>query len=216
MTGLPTHYQKYIHTSRYARWREDLGEAGRRETWEETVDRYITFFKDRDPGIGEGTWKKLRKGIIDLKWMPSMRCLMTAGPALNRDNVAGYNCSYRAVDDIRAFDEIMYVLLCGTGVGFSVERQEISQLPNIAEEFHESDTTIVVSDSKLGWASAYRELVSLLYAGKLPIGMCLEFDPRELSSRHLEVVLAAQNPLWIYLSLVSRYSATLREGSSHP
>jgi ribonucleoside-triphosphate reductase len=179
---LATDYQKYIHTSRYSRWREDLpfdGEEeftdmsppeykGRRETWEETVDRYIEFFKERESGVADSTFNKLRSSILKQDVMPSMRCLMTAGPALKRDNVAGYNCSYRAVDDIRAFDEIMYVLLCGTGVGFSVERQYVSQLPAIAEEFHESDTTIVVSDSKLGWASAYRELLSLLYGGKVP------------------------------------------------
>jgi len=184
MSELPTDYQKYIHTSRYARWREDLtyeGEAlftdeaapiknGRRETWEETVDRYVGFFSERCPDeqAAHVLETRLRKGILNLSIMPSMRCLMTAGAALERDNVAGYNCAYRAVDDIRAFDEIMYVLLCGTGVGFSVERQYIANLPTIAEEFHGSETTIVVPDSKLGWASSYRELVSLLYGGKVP------------------------------------------------
>lgn len=161
---LPTDYQRYIHTSRYARW---IDEENRRETWEETVDRYINFFANRqsDPDvIGDD----IRDAILNLEVMPSMRCLMTAGKALDRDNVAGYNCSYRAVDDIRAFDEIMYVLLCGTGVGFSVERQYIGKLPDVAEEFHETDTTIVVKDSKIGWASSYRELVSLLYGGKVP------------------------------------------------
>ena len=161
-------FQRYIHKSRYARW---LDEEGRRETWEETVDRYVQFFKDREAdnsNIPNGTWDSIRNTILNLDVMPSMRCLMTAGKALERDNVAGYNCAYRAVDDIRAFDEIMYVLLCGTGVGFSVERQYISDLPMVAEEIHTSGTTIVVSDSKIGWASAYRELISLLYAGKIP------------------------------------------------
>lgn len=159
-------YQSYIHKSRYARW---LDKEGRRETWEETVDRYLNFFASREETAAiDKEIPALKRSILDMDVMPSMRCLMTAGKALERDNVAGYNCSYRAVDDIRAFDEIMYVLLCGTGVGFSVERQYISDLPMVAEEVHPSDTTIVVSDSKIGWASAYRELISLLYAGKIP------------------------------------------------
>lgn len=165
--GLPTQYQHFIALSRYARWKE---EENRRETWEETVHRYITFFGQRCSLEGEqlATMAEIRNAIVDLEVMPSMRCLMTAGKALERDNVAGYNCSYRAVDDIRAFDEIMYVLLCGTGVGFSVERQFISALPDIAEDFYGSETTIVVPDSKIGWASSFRELISLLYGGKVP------------------------------------------------
>lgn len=163
-------YSKFIALSRYARWKED---EGRRETWDETVDRYAMFFNNRLPESKNDIKIKEEFGeaiqaIKDLEVMPSMRCLMTAGKALDRDNVAGYNCSFRAVDDIRAFDEIMYVLLCGTGVGFSVERQYISSLPTVAEEMHETDTTIVVADSKIGWASAYRELISLLYGGKIP------------------------------------------------
>ena len=161
-------YQTYIHKSRYARWLDD---EGRRETWYETVDRYVDFFSEKHPGcFGDvpSVRGDVRRAILNQEVMPSMRCMMTAGKALERDNVAGYNCSYRAVDDIRAFDEIMYVLLCGTGVGFSVERQYIAQLPVVAEEFYDSETTIVVSDSKIGWASAYRELISLLYGGKIP------------------------------------------------
>lgn len=161
-------YQTYIATSRYARWIE---EKGRRETWEETVDRYIDFFYG---GVVEnadeylGTWDDLREAIKNLEVMPSMRCLMTAGAALERDNVAGFNCSYLAIDHPRAFDELMYILMCGTGVGFSVERQYVNQLPEIAQELHECDTTIVVRDSKIGWASAFKQLISLLYAGNIP------------------------------------------------
>jgi ribonucleoside-triphosphate reductase len=158
-------YQTYIHKSRYARWLDD---KGRRETWDETVARYINFFKDRIDPSDSAALEECAQAIRALEVMPSMRCLMTAGKALERDNVSGYNCSYRAVDDIRAFDEIMYVLLCGTGVGFSVERQYVSDLPVVAENFHDSDSTIIVPDSKIGWASAYRELISLLYAGKVP------------------------------------------------
>ena len=165
---LPTDYQQYIATSRYARWLDD---EQRRETWDETVERYINFFEARVDGRVPATasiFSDLRGAILNLQVMPSMRCLMTAGKALDRDNVAGYNCAYRAVDDIRAFDEIMYVLLCGTGVGFSVERQYIGELPIVAESFYDTDTTLVVADSKIGWASAYRELISLLYGGKVP------------------------------------------------
>ena len=160
-------YQKFIHQSKYARYRDDLG---RRENWGETVDRYINFFRNRTKGISKRSpiWKELTTAIYNHDVMPSMRAMMTAGKALERDHVAGYNCAYRAVDDTRAFDEIMYVLLCGTGVGFSVERQYVSCLPLVAEKFYETPTTIVVQDSKIGWATAYRELVSLLYGGKIP------------------------------------------------
>lgn len=157
-------YQQYIHKSRYARWRED---DNRRETWDETVQRYIDFWKGRKQ-LDEATGKKLYDAIYNLEVMPSMRCLMTAGIALDRDNMAGFNCSYIAVDHIRVFDEILYVLMCGTGVGFSVERQSVNKLPEVAEEFNETDTTIHVSDSKIGWAKAFRELVSLLYSGQVP------------------------------------------------
>ena len=169
---LQTDFQKYIHLSRYARWREDLG---RRESWEETVARYFDFF---DKHLSENfphalkkyqkTRPELERAVLNLEVVPSMRCLMTAGPALERDHVAGYNCSYVAVDDPRVFSEVMYVLLCGTGVGFSVERQYINDLPTLPEELHPSDTVIAVADSKIGWASAYRELIGLLYAGKVP------------------------------------------------
>ena len=157
-------YQSFIHKSRYARW---LDSEGRRETWEETVSRYIDFWKGREQLEGDDA-QELWDAIHALEVMPSMRCMMTAGEALKRDNVAGFNCSYLHIDHPRAFDELMYVLMCGTGVGFSVERNFIAKLPEVAETFHKTNSVIVVSDSKLGWASAFRELISLLYAGKLP------------------------------------------------
>ena len=158
-----TDYQRFIHASRYARW---LPEEYRRETWKETVDRYTSFFKNRFPDTFPT--EDVNKAIHNLDVMPSMRCLMAAGPALERDEIAGYNCSFVAIDSPKAFDEVMYVLMCGTGVGFSVERQFTNNLPTIAEEFHDTDTTIRVKDSRIGWASAYRELISLLYSGRLP------------------------------------------------
>ena len=157
-------YQSFIHKSRYARW---LDSEGRRETWDETVNRYIDFFVEREQ-LNEQEALELFNAIHNLEVMPSMRCMMTAGEALKRDNVAGFNCSYLHIDHPRAFDELMYVLMCGTGVGFSVERNFIAKLPEVAETFHKTSSTIVVSDSKLGWASAFRELIAMLYAGKLP------------------------------------------------
>jgi len=157
-------YQSFIHKSRYARWLES---EGRRETWDETVNRYVDFFKEREQ-LDNESGQEIYDAIYALEVMPSMRCMMTAGEALKRDNVAGFNCSYLHIDHPRAFDELMYVLMCGTGVGFSVERNFIAKLPEVAETFHKTSSTIVVSDSKLGWASAFRELIAMLYAGKLP------------------------------------------------
>ena len=157
-------YQQFIHKSRYARW---MKEEGRRETWEETVQRYVDFWTERGQ-IDSKVAKKLYNSILNLEVMPSMRCLMTAGVALDKDNVAGFNCSYLAIDSPRSFDELMYVLMCGTGVGFSVERNFITKLPVVAESFHKTDSVIVVGDSKVGWASAFRELIAMLYAGKIP------------------------------------------------
>jgi ribonucleoside-diphosphate reductase alpha chain len=157
-------YQQFIHKSRYARW---MPEEKRRETWEETVQRYVDFWVNRGQ-LDKKTAKRLYNGIHSLKVMPSMRCMMTAGEALDKDNVAGFNCSYLHIDSPRSFDELMYVLMCGTGVGFSVERNFINKLPVIAESFHKTDSMIVVSDSKIGWASAFRELLAMLYAGKVP------------------------------------------------
>ena len=159
---LPTDYQAFIHTSRYARWLED---EGRRESWSETVDRYMGNVVGYD--IDHDTYNEIRASILALEVMPSMRAMMTAGPALERDNTAGYNCSYLPVDDPKSFDEAMFILLCGTGVGFSVERQFISKLPEVPELF-ESDTTIVVKDSKEGWAKAFRQVLALLWAGEIP------------------------------------------------
>ena len=161
---LPTIYQDYIHISRYARYVDELK---RRETWDETVDRYIAHFKKHTKNNKKIPWDELRDAILNLEVMPSMRALMTAGKALEKDQVAGYNCSYLVIDNPKAFDEIMYVLMCGTGVGFSVESQYVNKLPEIPDEFYETETTIVFRDSKLGWATGYREFVSLLYSGKI-------------------------------------------------
>jgi len=163
-TRLPSIYQDFIHISRYARFNDELG---RRETWDETVDRYIKFFQEKTNNNKKVPWEELREAILGLEVMPSMRCLMTAGPALEKDQVAGYNCSYVAIDNVKAFDEIMYILMCGTGVGFSVESKYTNKLPEVPEELHDTDTTIVFADSKIGWASGYREFISLLYSGKV-------------------------------------------------
>ena len=170
MSGLPSLYQSFIHLSRYSRWIE---EEGRRETWEETVNRYFEFFTEHlktecNYDVPDKLRKELQTAVTNLEIMPSMRALMTAGEALKRDNVAGYNCSYVSASKVKSFDEILYILMCGTGVGFSVERDLIKTLPTIAEEFEDSDTTIVVKDSKMGWAKAYRELFSLLIGGQVP------------------------------------------------
>ena len=162
--SLPTDYQHFIATSRYARW---IDEEGRRETWSETVSRYVDYMAERT-GLDTDTTEEIWDAIHNLEVMPSMRALMTAGKALDRDNTAGYNCSYLPVDDVKSYDEAMYILLCGTGVGFSVERNYINKLPEIPERLFESHTTVVVSDSKEGWAKAFRQLVALLYAGEIP------------------------------------------------
>ena len=167
---LPTVYQQFIHKSRYARW---LPEEKRRENWDETVSRYFDFFetqleKNCDYKLDKKTRDYLENKVLNLDVMPSMRALMTAGPALEKENIAGYNCSYVPVDHPKAFDEILYVLMCGTGVGFSVEKKYTRNLPSVADEFHNTETVIMVRDSKLGWAKAFREIVTLLYAGQVP------------------------------------------------
>ena len=155
-------YSKFIAASRYARWQDD---KSRRETWEETAQRYVAYWGNK---IGSDEKQKITDAIVNLEVMPSMRCVMTAGPALDRDNVAGFNCSYLPIDHPKAFDELMYILMCGTGVGFSVERQYVGKLPVVAEEHHTTDTTIAVADSKIGWAKAMRQLIAMLYAGEVP------------------------------------------------
>jgi ribonucleoside-diphosphate reductase alpha chain len=156
-------YQKFIAISRYARWMDD---AGRRETWEETVSRYVNYITEKVKGQLPKT--EMFDAIHNLEVMPSMRALMTAGSALERDNTAGYNCSYLPIDDPKAFDEAMYILLCGTGVGFSVERQYVNQLPEIPQSIEDVDTVINVQDSKEGWAKALRKLIGHLYMGEAP------------------------------------------------
>lgn len=158
-----TEYQEYITLSRYAKW---LPEESRREVWVETVDRYmLNVVKDLVPEAMQG---RIRTAILNLDVVPSMRALMTAGPAMDRDNTCAYNCAYMACDDPKAFDEAMFILLCGTGVGFSVERQYVGKLPDIPDKMYPSETCIVVKDSKEGWAKALRQLISLLYAGEVP------------------------------------------------
>ena len=161
--SIPTDYQNFIAVSRYARWLDD---ENRRETWDETVQRYVDYMAEKVKGsLPKG---EIYNAIYNLEVMPSMRALMTAGPALERDNTAGYNCSYLPVDDPKAFDEAMYVLLCGTGVGFSVERQYISRLPDIPEDMEVCKTVIEVVDSKEGWARSLRKLIGHLYMGEIP------------------------------------------------
>ena len=159
---LPTDYQSFIHKSRYAKYFDNKG----RESWSETVERYMNNVIRPKAGY-DSYVDQIRDAILSLDVMPSMRAMMTAGPALARDNTAGYNCSYLPVDDPKSFDEAMFILLCGTGVGFSVERQFISKLPEVPELF-DSETTIVVKDSKEGWAKAFRQLLALLWAGEIP------------------------------------------------
>ena len=159
---LPTDYQSFIHQSRYAKYVDGKG----RESWAETVGRYMDNVVR--PKLGNDSWSnEIEQAILSLDVMPSMRAMMTSGPALDRDNTAGYNCSYLPVDDPKSFDEAMFILLCGTGVGFSVERQFVQQLPEVPDLF-DSETTIVVKDSKEGWAKSFRQLLALLWAGEIP------------------------------------------------
>ena len=167
---LPTPYQQFIHKSRYARWIED---EERREDWHETVYRYTNFMtnhvKDKHNfDIPKKDLSEIHDAILGLEVMPSMRAMMTSGAALERDNVCGYNCSYIPVDSPRSFDECMYILMCGTGVGFSVERNNVDKMPVVSDAMNNSETVIKVADSKPGWAKAYRELIALLYAGQIP------------------------------------------------
>ena len=167
---LPTDYQNFIALSRYARWKED---EQRRETWSETVARYFDYMAGhlRDSHnykLSDSLRGELEEAVLNQSVMPSMRALMTSGPALDRCHVGGYNCSYVPVDSPRAFDETMYILMCGTGVGFSVERHCIDKLPTVAEDFHRTDTVIKVGDSRPGWAKSLKELIAMLYIGQIP------------------------------------------------
>jgi ribonucleoside-diphosphate reductase alpha chain len=168
---LPTEYQSFIHLSRYSRW---LPDEGRRETWIETVSRLSNFMqihlkKNLGLEIDSETWRKIEDYIIGLSVMPSMRALMTAGTALERENIAGYNCSYIPIDNPKAFDEILYILMNGTGVGFSVERQYVDKLPTIPDrEFEKTDDVVSVADSKEGWARGFKDLISYLYTCRIP------------------------------------------------
>ena len=163
---LPTEYQAFIHMSRYSRWLEN---ENRRENWGETVERLVSFFRKNVEGVDEKSWEDIEEAILSLEVMPSMRALMTAGKALERENIAGYNCSYVPIDSPRAFDEVLYILMNGTGVGFSVERQYVDKLPTVPDvEFEKTEDVIAVVDSKEGWAKAFRDLVSYLYTGRVP------------------------------------------------
>jgi ribonucleoside-diphosphate reductase alpha chain len=163
-------YKEFIHKSRYARF---VDAKGRRESWAETVNRYMSFMDEHLQEkhgyvMPAETRVELEQAIFNKEILPSMRAMMTAGPALERDNVAGYNCSYLPVDDVKSFDEAMYILLCGTGVGFSVETKYVNKLPEIPEKLFDSASTVVVSDSKAGWAKALRQVIAMLYAGEIP------------------------------------------------
>jgi len=162
---LPTPYQSFIHKSRYSRW---LPDHNRREEFNETVDRFMNNLVAPVAGDDGLTFDEIYDAVLSLDVMPSMRAMMTAGKAADRDNTCIYNCSYLPVDDPKSFDEAMFILLCGTGVGFSVERQYINKLPEVPDNLYDSDTTIVVKDSKEGWAKSYRQLLSLLWAGEVP------------------------------------------------
>lgn len=161
---LPSLYQHYIHLSRYARYDYD---KERREFWNETVNRYFNFFQEHlktnfKYKLTDQLRKELESAVLDLRVMPSMRAMTTAGPALERDHIAAYNCSYIPIDRVTAFDEVLYILMNGTGVGFSVERQYTNQLGTVADEFHDTDITIMIADSKMGWAKGLKELILLL------------------------------------------------------
>jgi ribonucleoside-diphosphate reductase alpha chain len=164
MNELPSVYQSIIHKSRYARF---LDKENRRESWEETVTRLVTYLENKIPNAGID-YSEIYYAVLNLEVMPSMRLMMTAGEAVERDNIAAYNCSYLAVNNKRAFSEALYILMNGTGVGFSCERQEIAQLPPVPEKFKEVDDVIVVADSKLGWAKAFKKLLSSLWEGDIP------------------------------------------------
>lgn len=164
----PSIYEEFVYKSRYSKWIES---EKRRENWDETVTRLVDYYTASVMdkwSIDEHDYHTIKDAIYNLEVMPSMRAMMTAGPALDRCHVPAYNCAYLPVDSPRSFDEAMYILMCGTGVGFSVERKYVDQLPKVSEQFEHSDTTLVVADSKEGWAKSFRELITLLIAGQIP------------------------------------------------
>ena len=163
-TTLPSIYQEVIHQSRYARY---IPEKNRRETWQETVDRLVNYLTQKAPELHK-EMPSIKDAVLNLEVMPSMRLLMTAGEACERDNIAAYNCSYLAINNKRAFSEALYILMNGTGVGFSCERQDTNRLPDVPDKVKECDDVIVVEDSKLGWAKAFKKLISSLYEGDIP------------------------------------------------
>jgi ribonucleoside-diphosphate reductase alpha chain len=174
-----TPYETYIAKSRYSRYLDD---KGRREHWPETVKRYFDFMtnhlqKNHNYTLTDELRNRLETAVINRQALPSMRSLMTAGDALERQNVAGYNCSFLPIDDPKAFDEAMYILLCGTGVGFSVERKYVNRLPEIPEKLYESNTVVHVKDSKEGWAKALRQVMALLWAGEIRQLRVVSFTP---------------------------------------
>lgn len=163
-------YRSFIHQSRYARWNQ---EKGRRETWEETIDRYMNFMRNHlktnnDYELEDKDFNRVRTAVLEMKVLPSMRAMMSAGPALEKNHIAAYNCSALPIDSLRAFDEVLYVLMHGTGVGFSVETKFIEKLPIVPDDLEESPTVISVADSKEGWQKGFRELIAMLYAGQIP------------------------------------------------
>lgn len=167
---IPSLYSQFIYVSRYAKF---LHSENRRETWPETVKRYFDFYSEyikehNNYELTKDERKELEDAVLNLEVMPSMRGLMTAGPALKRDSMAQYNCAFLPVDSVKSFDEALHTLMNGSGVGFSVESYDVEKLPSVADEFHSTDTTILVEDSRLGWAKAFRELISLLYGGQVP------------------------------------------------
>ncbi len=202
--------QKYIHISKYARW---IDEEKRRETWEETCKRYSYFFADIFPKHSNIIQNELRDAVLNMEVMPSMRAMWTAGKALNRDNVSAYNCAGIAVNHIRVFDEVFYLLMCGCGVGFSVERQYINKLPDLPEELYETDTVIRVRDSKIGWASGLKELISFLYAGSIPTWDLSGIRPEGARLNTFGGRASGPGPLNnLFLFITNTFKRTVKEG----
>lgn len=206
-------YENFIALSRYAKWVEA---EGRRETWGETVDRYFNFMLNQlnvnhNYIPNEKLVAELKEFVFERNVMPSMRSVMTSGPALERDNVAGYNCAFLPVDSPRSFDETMYVLMCGTGVGFSVEYKYINKLPAVPESLEKSTTVITVEDSKQGWAKAYRELLALLWSGQIPAIDVSKVRPAGARLKTMGEDHQDRNHLLTFLTLQLQNLKTLQE-----